>query len=196
MNFKRLRFGQTQYVWRAACASRLRVAHCRHRRRVAPTRYCVAHMRLAHTRHWRLWLARALALPLANCPPPRWLTAPAPSTRFARLRRRASRGVDSASAARWLAGPPVGAASGGSRRCARRGGAASAARHWRTVSRLAGCRSRAPRAAAASGGGSNSFFPPPEAAGKKNCCNKPSMFHVKQKNHAQITLQVASDAHK
>ena len=160
-----MRPGQTQYVWRAALASRLRVAHCRQRRRVAPTRYCVAHMRLAHTRHWRLWLARALA----PCSP----AAPRRAGSPLRLCQRASPASGGALRAALtllrvslgLAGLPA-AALRARYGCARRGGAASAGRHWRPALQLAGCRSRAPRAAAASGGGSNSSFLP-TGGGKK-----------------------------
>ena len=103
-------------LWRRACAS----LTCRLQRRIALARFGVAHMRRAHTRHWRLWLARALA-PCSSAAPHCAGSRSVSSTRFARLRRRASRGVDSASALRLACGAPRGRPPGPRRLCTARG---------------------------------------------------------------------------
>ena len=135
-------------------------------------------MRLAHTRHWRLWLARALA-PCSSAAPRGAGSRSGSSTRFARLRRRASRGVDSASALRLACGAPRGRPPGPLRLCTARGcrfgGAPLAPRLA-----AAGWRFRAPRAAAAYGGG------------KKRIADK-SMFHVKQKMASVIPSSPPAD---
>ena len=135
-------------------------------------------MRRAHTRHWRLWLARALA-PCSSAAPRCAGSRSGSSTRFARRRRRASRGVDSAAALRLACGAPRGRPPGSLRLCTARGrrfgGAPLAPRLA-----AAGWRFRAPRAAAAYGGG------------KKRIADK-SMFHVKQKMTSVISLNPPAD---
>jgi hypothetical protein len=81
---------------------------------------CRAHASRTHAPLAPVACACARAL-LARCPPPRWLTAPAPSTRFARLRRRAARGVDNPPAVRLACGAPRGRPPGSLRLCTARG---------------------------------------------------------------------------
>jgi len=144
-------------LWRRACAS----LTCRLQRRIALARFGVAHMRRAHTRHWRLWLARALA-PCSSAAPRCAGSRSGSSTRFARLRRRASRGVDSASALRLACGAPRGRPPGSLRLCTARG------------RRFGG----APLAPRPRGSRVGVFAPPAPsaafAAGEKNHCNKSS----------------------
>ena len=81
---------------------------------------CRAHASRTHAPLALVACACARAL-LARCPPPRWLTAPALSTRFARLRRRASRGVDSPPRLAWACGASRGRPPGPLRLCTARG---------------------------------------------------------------------------
>ena len=142
------------HVWRAALASRLRVAHlplaAANRSRAFR---CRAHASRTHAPLALVACACARA-PRGGQPPA--ALAPAPA------RQRASPAYGGALRAAltppprfaWLAGPPA-AALRVRCGCARRGGAASAARHWRPVSRLRGGVFAPPAP------------PPPPAAGKK-----------------------------
>jgi len=84
--------------------------------RASVSRTCVSHTRA--TGACGLRVRSRLARPL---PPARWLTRPVVSTRFARLRRRAARGVDNPPAVRLACGTPRGRPPGSLRLCTARG---------------------------------------------------------------------------
>jgi len=167
-SFVRTSFELWQYVWRAALASRLRVASLPRMRgeslsRASVSRTCVALNRATGA----LGLRVRSRFRSADSPPLRWFARPSACNALRPLSRRASRGVALRSRALSAGGSSC-------RRRLRRFASLCTARGRRfggapLAPRLAACGmslSRPPRRAA-SGGGSNSFFPPPIGGRKK-----------------------------